>query len=95
MLSSREGQTETSDDAAIVSTPSSIPHPPVIGFVARRDEQGRDIVERLKEELAQDKGEVEEARLLYDESLEIAKRLGSPNAEIVRESLARVEGGPS
>jgi len=75
--------------------PSSIPHSPVIGFVARRDEQGRDIVERLKEELAQDKGEVEEARLLYDESLEIAKRLGSPNAEIVRESLARVEGGPS
>lgn len=30
----------------------SIPRPPIIGFVARRDEQGRDIVERLKEELA-------------------------------------------
>ncbi len=29
-----------------------IPRPPVVGFVARRDEQGRDIVERLKEELA-------------------------------------------
>lgn len=31
---------------------SPIPRPPVVGFVARRDEQGRDIVERLKEELA-------------------------------------------
>ena len=29
-----------------------IPRPPVVGFVARRDEQGRDIVERLKGELA-------------------------------------------
>lgn len=31
---------------------SLIPRPPVVGFVVRRDEQGRDIVERLKEELA-------------------------------------------
>ena len=31
---------------------AQIPRPPVVGFVARRDEQGRDIVERLKEELA-------------------------------------------
>lgn len=29
-----------------------IPRPPVVGFVARRDEQGRDIIGRLKEELA-------------------------------------------
>jgi energy-coupling factor transporter ATP-binding protein EcfA2 len=29
-----------------------IPRPPIVGFVARRDEQGRDIVERLKVELA-------------------------------------------
>jgi tetratricopeptide (TPR) repeat protein len=38
----------------IISTAlsSSIPRPPVVGFVARRDEQGRNIVERLKEELA-------------------------------------------
>jgi tetratricopeptide (TPR) repeat protein len=35
------------------TTPTFIPRPPVVGFVARRDEQGRDIVERLKEELAQ------------------------------------------
>ncbi len=34
------------------STSTFIPRPPVVGFVARRDEQGRDIVERLKEELA-------------------------------------------
>jgi tetratricopeptide (TPR) repeat protein len=32
--------------------PPPIPRPPFIGFVARRDEQGRDIVGRLKEELA-------------------------------------------
>lgn len=32
--------------------PSSVPRPPVFGFVARRDAQGRDIVERLREELA-------------------------------------------
>jgi tetratricopeptide (TPR) repeat protein len=32
--------------------PSSIPRPPSFGFVARRDTQGRDIVARLREELA-------------------------------------------
>src|SRR6201986_3263496 len=32
--------------------PSSVPRPPSFGFVARRDAQGRDIVERLREELA-------------------------------------------
>jgi tetratricopeptide (TPR) repeat protein len=32
--------------------PSPIPRPPVIGFVARRDAQGHDIVERLRDELA-------------------------------------------
>ncbi len=32
--------------------PSSIPRPPSFGFVARRDAQGRDIVGRLREELA-------------------------------------------
>ncbi|HEX8140642.1 MAG TPA: tetratricopeptide repeat protein [Pyrinomonadaceae bacterium] len=31
-----------------------IPRPPVVGFVSRRDEQGRDIVERLEEELARE-----------------------------------------
>jgi tetratricopeptide (TPR) repeat protein len=29
-----------------------IPRPPLVGFVARRDEQGRDILSRLREELA-------------------------------------------
>jgi tetratricopeptide (TPR) repeat protein len=32
--------------------PSSIPRPPSFGFVSRRDTQGRDIVARLREELA-------------------------------------------
>ena len=32
--------------------PTSVPRPPVIGFVSRRDAQGRDIVGRLNEELA-------------------------------------------
>ncbi|HYH85271.1 MAG TPA: tetratricopeptide repeat protein [Pyrinomonadaceae bacterium] len=36
----------------IVSPLPSIPRAPVFGFVARRDAGGRDIVERLKEELA-------------------------------------------
>lgn len=30
----------------------NVPRPPIVGFVARRDRDGRDIVERLKEELA-------------------------------------------
>jgi tetratricopeptide (TPR) repeat protein len=34
---------------------SIIPRPPLAGFVARRDENGRDIVERLKEELLPEK----------------------------------------
>lgn len=34
------------------SMPSSIPRPPVIGFVARRNAEGRDIVECLREKLA-------------------------------------------
>src|ERR1700755_1443777 len=35
---------------------SFIPRPPVWGFVARRNAQGHDIVERLKEELAPGRG---------------------------------------
>ena len=35
-----------------------IPRPPVFGFVARRDESGRNIVERLKEELAPKKNQL-------------------------------------
>jgi tetratricopeptide (TPR) repeat protein len=40
------------------SAASLIPRPPIVGFVARRDEQGRDIVERLAEELAPDKNQL-------------------------------------
>lgn len=33
----------------------TVPRPPTVGFVARRDKDGRDIVERLTEEMAPDK----------------------------------------
>lgn len=36
----------------------NIPRPPVVGFVARRDSEGRDIVERLKEELAPERNQL-------------------------------------
>src|SRR5262245_11157906 len=32
--------------------PAAIPRPPRVGFVARRDQSGRDLLERLREELA-------------------------------------------
>lgn len=38
--------------------PPSIPRPPAVGFVARRDAEGRDIVGRLKEELAPEKNQL-------------------------------------
>jgi tetratricopeptide (TPR) repeat protein len=44
------GERETAPKDAL--PPSSIPRPPSFGFVARRDAQGRDIVTRLREELA-------------------------------------------
>jgi tetratricopeptide (TPR) repeat protein len=44
------GEREDAPKDALPS--SSVPRPPVFGFVARRDAQGRDIVERLREELA-------------------------------------------
>lgn len=40
------------------TTPAKIPRPPIVGFVSRRDKQGRDIVERLKEELAPNKNQL-------------------------------------
>jgi tetratricopeptide (TPR) repeat protein len=42
----------TVEDKEPAAAPSFIPRAPAIGFVSRRDTQGRDIVERLKEELA-------------------------------------------
>ena len=50
LLTTEEEQAEMTGDR--VPPPSLIPRPPVFGFVARRDAQGRDIIERLKEELA-------------------------------------------
>ncbi|MDQ3917929.1 MAG: tetratricopeptide repeat protein [Acidobacteriota bacterium] len=44
--------------AAVAQTASPIPRPPTVGFVARRDEQGRDILARLREELAPGKGQL-------------------------------------
>jgi tetratricopeptide (TPR) repeat protein len=35
-----------------------IPRPPIVGFVARRDSEGHDIVERLKEELAPERDQL-------------------------------------
>ncbi|HEX7314612.1 MAG TPA: tetratricopeptide repeat protein [Pyrinomonadaceae bacterium] len=46
------------EDVTPHETPSLIPRPPVVGFVSRRDEQGRDIVERLKEELAPERNQL-------------------------------------
>ncbi len=50
-----ETEVESVSTKAEITKPAqrlNIPRPPLIGFVARRDEQGRDIVERLKSDLA-------------------------------------------
>jgi tetratricopeptide (TPR) repeat protein len=39
-------------------TSAVIPRPPAVGFVSRRDEEGRDILARLKEELAPGRGQL-------------------------------------
>jgi tetratricopeptide (TPR) repeat protein len=52
LLSGREVSPEQSGEAAPPVSRTRIPPPPVFGFVSRRDAQGRDIVARLKEELA-------------------------------------------
>jgi tetratricopeptide (TPR) repeat protein len=41
-----------------VALPASIPRRPIVGFVARRDENGRDIVGQLKEELAPERNQL-------------------------------------
>jgi tetratricopeptide (TPR) repeat protein len=40
------------ESSGAVIAPAPIPRPPIVGFVARRDSDGRDIVKRLKTELA-------------------------------------------
>ncbi len=52
LLATREKPVEPHDEPEEASPRSLIPRPPVIGFVSRRDPQGRDIVARLKDELA-------------------------------------------
>jgi tetratricopeptide (TPR) repeat protein len=51
-------QTPAAKSHKSLALPASIPRPPVVGFVARRDDDGRDIVERLKEELAPRKNQL-------------------------------------
>ena len=41
-----------------ISLPASIPRPPAVGFVARRDAKGRDIVELLRAELAPERNQL-------------------------------------
>jgi tetratricopeptide (TPR) repeat protein len=48
---------ETSKPITVIPTPN-IPRPPIAGFVARRDKDGHDIVERLKTELAPGKDQL-------------------------------------
>ena len=38
--------------------PAAIPRPPRVGFVARRDQNGRDLLERLREELAPERRQI-------------------------------------
>jgi tetratricopeptide (TPR) repeat protein/energy-coupling factor transporter ATP-binding protein EcfA2 len=52
LLASRATQPTKPDETANSISSLPIPRPPVVGFVARRDEQGRNIVELLKAELA-------------------------------------------
>lgn len=44
--------------SAPISLPPSIPRPPIVGFVARRDRDGHDIVERLRDELTPQKNQL-------------------------------------
>lgn len=52
LISSRTAQSATLNKPVLTPQNPAIPRPPSFGFVARRDAQGRDIVERLREELA-------------------------------------------
>ncbi|HKQ77733.1 MAG TPA: tetratricopeptide repeat protein [Blastocatellia bacterium] len=38
--------------------PAAIPRPPRVGFVARRDQKGRDLLERLREEIAPERRQI-------------------------------------
>jgi tetratricopeptide (TPR) repeat protein len=49
---------EQESSSSVVTVPVTIPRPPVVGFVARRDTEGRDILERLREELAPGKNQL-------------------------------------
>ncbi|MGA9996557.1 MAG: tetratricopeptide repeat protein [Pyrinomonadaceae bacterium] len=46
------------EERSNVTLPAAIPRPPAVGFVARRDANGHNIVESLKEELAPEKNQL-------------------------------------
>ena len=54
----RKAVAELSGPSTPIPTIPNIPRPPKVGFVARRDSDGRDIVERLKEELQPTKNQL-------------------------------------
>lgn len=59
LLNTRGPRPKIADDSAKALPPlTHIPRPPIVGFVARRDAQGHNIVERLKEELAPRKSQL-------------------------------------
>jgi tetratricopeptide (TPR) repeat protein len=54
----RKAIEELSGPSASVPTIPDIPRPPKVGFVSRRDRDGRNVVERLREELAPQKNQL-------------------------------------
>ncbi len=52
LLSSRAARQTRPDEEEKFKPRSEIPRPPIVGFVARRDREGRDILNLLKQELA-------------------------------------------
>ncbi|HEY0319744.1 MAG TPA: tetratricopeptide repeat protein [Pyrinomonadaceae bacterium] len=58
ILGIRKAIQELSGPSASVPELPELPRPPRVGFVARRDKDGRDIVERLREELSPKKNQL-------------------------------------
>lgn len=54
----RKAIEELSGPSANIPTIPDIPRPPVVGFVSRRDKDGHNVVERLREELAPQKNQL-------------------------------------
>src|SRR2546423_169524 len=54
-FSQHHSKAATPDDTAKAPAPVLLPRPPIVGFIPRRDTEGHNILERLKEELAPEK----------------------------------------